>query len=506
MAKQSEFIWAAEETLRRIGRPMSAREIYSEAREAGLFSDGLQGKTPEQTMKSKLSTHIINHGDLSRFVRTSPGRFSLRELVMRDEIYDAPRWGPPPTHEVVTVFPSDAVQGGAGFQGLRLDFQELYAALFESGICRGMPRPQAELVDDYKQIIAYVLVRRGGEFLAYRRGVYNRTADMLRGADCIGFGGHVSEDDFSLLSTDDAGILEAASRELSEELRLPAPDLARLARGEGLQIVGIINDDSSAVGRRHLAVVVEYTVSDDPSWDEPERGEESITKLRWIGPETGVLNLDDFEYWSQLCFRAFAPDLVRVLPSLKVRRRAPFRPPHLLCVVGQIGSGKSEVAQALKRLGYQSLNSGELVAQLIAQPKVKPSTRVAFQQAAHAFISAPGGPERLAEVISAHVDALGTDRVLIDGIRHPATLAHLRRLRGRQRVPLLYVAAAPDTAYNFYRTRELKKASMEEFLAVRDSPVEQEVHLMLEEADAILYNWLGKDELVDAVAQLPFLA
>lgn len=505
MAKQSEFIWAAEETLRRIGRPMSAREVYSEAREAGLFSDAFRGKTPEQTMKSKLSTHIIRYGDRSRFVRTSPGRFSLRELVMKDEIYDAPRWGPPPTREVVTVFPSEAVSGVARFQGLTLDFEELYASLFESGICAGMPRTQAELTEEYKQVIAYVLVRRGNDFLAYRRGVYNRTADMLRGADCIGFGGHVSEDDRSLLSTDDAGILEAASRELREELKLPVADLGRLTHQEGLRIVGIINDDSSAVGRRHLAVVVEYTVSSDPSWDKPQRGEESITKLRWIGSDTGLLNLDDFEYWSQLCFRAFAPELVRVLPSLKVRRRAPFRPPHLLCVVGQIGSGKSEVAQALRRQGYQSLNAGELVAQLIGQPVVKPSTRLSFQQIAHAFISAPGGTDLLAEAISAHVDALGADRVLIDGIRQPATLARVRTLRGRQRVPLLYVAAAPDTAYAFYRSRELRKASMEEFLAVRDSPVEQEIHLMLEEADAVLYNWFGKEELVEAVSQLPFM-
>lgn len=336
MVRQSEFIWAAEETLRRIGRPMSAREIYSEARAAGLFSDGLQGKTPEQTMKSKLSTHIVRHGDRSRFVRTSPGRFFLRELVLTEEIYDAPRWGPPPSHEIVTVFPSGAIKGAGAFQGLSLDFADLYSALFTSGICIGMPRTQAELTEAYKQVIAYVLVRRGDAFLAYRRGVYNRTADMLRGADCIGFGGHVSEDDRSLLSSDDAGIIEAAARELSEELKLPPVDVARLARGQGLRTVGIINDDSSAVGRRHLAVVIEYTVSDDASWDKPERGEESITKLRWIGPESGVLNLDDFEYWSQLCFRAFAPDLVRVTPSLKIRRRAPFRPPHLLCVVGRL--------------------------------------------------------------------------------------------------------------------------------------------------------------------------
>lgn len=71
-------------------------------------------------------------------------------------------------------------------------------------------------------------------------------------------------------------------------------------------------------------------------------------------------------------------------------------------------------------------------------------------------------------------------------------------------MPLLYVAAAPDTAYEFYRSRELRKASMQEFLAVRDSPVEREIYLMLEEADAVLYNWLGKDQVLEALAGLPF--
>lgn len=165
----------------------------------------------------------------------------------------------------MTVFPRDAIGGESGFQGLTLDFEDLYASLFKSGICVGLPRTQAELTEDYKQVIAYVLVRRGDDFLAYRRGVYNRTADMLRGADCIGFGGHVSEDDHSLLSTDDAGILEAAARELSEELKLPAADLDRLKRRDGLRVAGIINDDSSSVGRRHLAVVLEYLVSKTPA-------------------------------------------------------------------------------------------------------------------------------------------------------------------------------------------------------------------------------------------------
>ena len=69
------------------------------------------------------------------------------------------------------------------------------------------------------------------------------------------------------------GVLECASRELMEELHLPPPDIERLRGHKGLHIIGIINDDSSDVGRRHLALVMKYEVSPDRYWESPERGE-----------------------------------------------------------------------------------------------------------------------------------------------------------------------------------------------------------------------------------------
>jgi len=73
--------------------------------------------------------------------------------------------------------------------------------------------------------------------------------DFLKGAHCIGFGGHVTESDLTLFNAADFGLVDSAVRELSEELSLPLTDRERLRRHEGLTIIGLINDDSSAVGR-----------------------------------------------------------------------------------------------------------------------------------------------------------------------------------------------------------------------------------------------------------------
>jgi hypothetical protein len=47
-------------------------------------------------------------------------------------------------------------------------------------------------------------------------------------------------------------------------------------------------------------------------------------------------------------------------------------------------------------------------------------------------------------------------------------------------------------AYRFYRAREEKGVSFDDYLAIRDAPVEREVADMIELADGVLYNWTGQ--------------
>lgn len=66
-----------EEILRTSGAPISVREIVERAG-ARLPS---KSKTPDTVVARDLAMDIKRQGDGSRFVRTSPGRYTLRELV-----------------------------------------------------------------------------------------------------------------------------------------------------------------------------------------------------------------------------------------------------------------------------------------------------------------------------------------------------------------------------------------------------------------------------------------
>src|SRR5207249_12066340 len=72
-----DFLTAAYQVLKMKGSPLTATEITSAAVESNLLDS--HGLTPWQTMKSKLSTDILNRGDKSKFMRSDAGRFALRE-------------------------------------------------------------------------------------------------------------------------------------------------------------------------------------------------------------------------------------------------------------------------------------------------------------------------------------------------------------------------------------------------------------------------------------------
>jgi predicted NUDIX family phosphoesterase/dephospho-CoA kinase len=500
----SQFLEIAEQLMREFNRPMSAKELTELGLKRKLFSDKLAGATPWQTMKSKLSVEVRRGGGVSRFIRTNPGRFFLRELADGLQVYEATPWEPPATTESVMVFPSSALdRPGLALQGVTDRTARRYASLLQSGICTAMPRSKAEGTEEYKQILTYILVRREDRVLAYRRGVYNHVEQMLRGADCIGFGGHVTDQDRTLFSDDDVGLFEAAARELKEELKLPDVDQRRLDRREALQLVGFLNDDSSDVGRKHFAALFIYETSDHPSWDQPQRGENSINQLRWVHPADPLLRIQNFEYWSQLALRQAYPKQVLGQPTFTVRSKRPFRLPHLLVLVGPLGSGKTQAARALREsFGYVEINSGRVLASLMNMDPVPQTPRDVFQAAAGEFIRRPDGPRRLAAAIHAAVSDTSAPRVLVDGIRHRATLEHLKELSEERRTATVFVHTPPDVAYSFYRSREQPDLDIKGFLALRSAAAEAEVESLIGVSDAVLHNWAGKDSYQSTIDRL----
>ena len=498
------FLDIAETVLKKAGKPLKPREIVDRARDDSLFSDKLSGKTPDQTMKAKLTVDVIRWGENSRFVRTAPNTFYLRKLLVEPVTpYTAIRQKPAGSDEQVITIRTEIMDEIGRFQGINRSWRSYFDAFLKGNHCQPMDRMAAEQDENRKQLLTYILVTRGKQLLCFRRGTFNRVEDYLRGSLCVGFGGHVSESDRNLYNYLDlkAIILDNASRELAEELDLPEPDQERLKTNVGLRILGLLNDDSSSTGRKHLAVVLHYEVSESRDWNTPQKGEKSINQLTWLDSNNLPGTLREFEYWSQLCLAEFFKKAIRNEPSFLIRRRTPFRGPHILCIIGGIGSGKSAATNILtQEFGYREINSGQIIARLLGIPPVPSTSRETFQRKSWRFISARPGPSRLASALLKEVNQ-SEQKALIDGIRQKETIVKLRELAAPTKVALMYVYTPPHISYLFYEQRS-GKVSIDAFLKLYNSPVETDVKKLIAVADAILYNWTGKLHYEHAVRKL----
>jgi len=512
MARDLRYLDVAERVLARHRRPLSSRDLVNLGIEDG-FVESWDSNTPQKSMQARLSIDILEKGEESRFIRTERGRFYLRHLLglplsknqdllsiaEQPPNYARPfttlrRTYPSPLEYVLTI-PRKHYERQLDFQGLRLLTPERLAKLIDPNIIAYIPRIRAETLDDRKQVLTYILVRHKNKVLSFRRGSYNNIAAFLRGSRCIGFGGHVTEHDHTLFSHNDLGIRSSALRELAEEL---SHEISHEISDRELIYRGVINDDSSDVGKRHVAVVFEYRVKDWDAWSKPQRGEASINQLDWIDVSRDEIDLNEFEYWSQLCWRAFFPPIVEAQPSYKILRKRPFRGPHLLVISGTIGSGKSAATEFFRDwLKYKEINSGKILAGILDLAPIPRTSRRTFQAAAVDFINSKKGPRSLARAICKVANSSDASRIVVDGVRHRETLKLIRQYSKRE-VAVIYVQASPDIAYELYTAREQKHISASTFFELYSASVESDVRYLIQDADAIIYNWTGKDEY-DAV-------
>lgn len=186
--------------------------------------------------------------------------------------------------ERVLVIPRSAVPGGCDFTGLRETdahgVAELRAAVRAHG--RYLDRPLAEEDPAHKQLIPYVVVRDASRTFLMERTTAGGDARLHRKAS-IGVGGHLNplDDGEDPL---DAGL----RREWVEELDAPwEPDF---------RLVGLLNDDSNAVGAVHLGVVFSVEADGRPV---AVRETDKLTG-RWVDGDGLAAALDRMETWSRL--------------------------------------------------------------------------------------------------------------------------------------------------------------------------------------------------------------
>jgi predicted NUDIX family phosphoesterase len=194
--------------------------------------------------------------------------------------------------EHVLVVPTSLFHKLGHFQGFSSDTKRYLTELLKPENASYLPRGRMEIDPNYKQLIPYVLFRYRDSagrvcVFQYTRGK-GQGESRLPAMRSIGIGGHISSEDRTCKSPYEEGM----RRELAEEVQIDTPYRAGL--------VGLINDDQTAVGKVHLGIVhifdVEKPLVKALEPDIIEAGFQPVEKLN--------LDLAQFETWSQICLKA----------------------------------------------------------------------------------------------------------------------------------------------------------------------------------------------------------
>lgn len=184
--------------------------------------------------------------------------------------------------EQVLVVARELCPDAANWHGLRTEgltaFLEVIARDGRYG-----PRDAMEQDPAYKQIIPYLILRDGERYFLMRRTRAGGDA-RLHDLWSIGVGGH--------LNPGDGGLLGGLRREWAEEL---AADFVPEFR-----LVGLLNDDTTHVGRVHLGAVY---LADAAGRSVEIRETEKLAGRFATSDEVAAVS-DDLETWSRLAFAA----------------------------------------------------------------------------------------------------------------------------------------------------------------------------------------------------------
>lgn len=155
-----------------------------------------------------------------------------------------------------------------------------------------MARDEAEYNFEHKQVIPYVTIRHGDEYLLLKR-TKKQAEKRLHDKYSLGIGGHINP-----LSRDTEGdvIMQGLYRELNEEISVKDPGR--------LHFIGIINDESNSVSRVHLGLLYVLDVL-SPGFEVLE--DDKMT-ARWVTAEglSGYYPL--FETWSKIVYDHYIMD------------------------------------------------------------------------------------------------------------------------------------------------------------------------------------------------------
>jgi predicted NUDIX family phosphoesterase len=190
--------------------------------------------------------------------------------------------------EMVLCFPRTLLDEIGSFQGIRTDVAAYVPRILEAENTHFVARALAEDDPSQKQIIPYVVIKKGDTYLHYVRGKGSGEKRLVAKGS-VGIGGHINHGDENLFLTGLEFYEEALQREVREEVTIEGPYTTR--------IVGLINDDSTPVGQVHFGIVHLCELGDQ----KVSKAEACIKELSFLTLAELRARRDQLETWSQLC-------------------------------------------------------------------------------------------------------------------------------------------------------------------------------------------------------------
>jgi len=167
-------------------------------------------------------------------------------------------------------------------------------------------RDKMEVDESYKQIIPYIVIRRGKKILSYMRSKTSGEG-RLHNKWSIGVGGHINPIDKSkhgIMMT----LSNAINRELLEELEWGDAFIHTI---NNITEYGVLYDPSNPVGLVHVGyvLVVDLPVGKEEVYPFPR--EDTIADCKWFTAKQ-VAKLKNLESWSEIVIKSLAKE---VMPS-----------------------------------------------------------------------------------------------------------------------------------------------------------------------------------------------
>ena len=300
------YLDVAERVLRAVRRPMSALQILRAAYERGIAPPHLRGRTQQKTMGARLSEDILRRRDDSRFYRTAPGRFLLKELAHDPSI-------PPELRRPIIArrrrrqlvqnrslaFDLAAVSRVAKPE--QIVDRCLVLDLIAHGKYHYSTSAPSRLPGDVV-VWAFMIVIKSGHVLSYRQGHYREDRDTFMDRRTIGFYTPVADVDLNFFDRTDHGIVSSGVRALATDLDMQDRETWS-AMADTSTLLSFVCSEADKI--RDLLAVVSFSC---PEWLDPVSKRLAINDLEWLDLRTPLNNQDDFDPWS----RAVMPEAKRM--------------------------------------------------------------------------------------------------------------------------------------------------------------------------------------------------